>query len=421
MKLFRDDLTYNLVIDKNSGFSELFELSNLDEDKKTDRLRKVLNNYFDTPQLESSDDRRVLFHHSTFKEYLMAEDFIETLLIGKDDNVLNSTYWMNVAIPTIESMQFLEGLLGLIKKSTISDTISKWIDKNEGSLFNSFKDGDWRRDPVRNLLRNSSNVINDHAVSLLIDYFDEDKKHKVQFVKYNLSFETARYNNSFARERDRSINEYQNLWIRRWIALRVVTVIDPEGCWKDIQKSKIAELVLQTSNIIPGYMKTFAHADLSNLVISTVKFSSADLHNAKMMGTDLSSANFYKANLVKANLEEARLDAANLTEAVMREAVLNRAHLNGTIFYRADLTLSKLEEARLIGAHLNNAIFNGAKMTKAVIQAATAYYAKFEGADLSEAALNYSNFPGCDFNDAIMTRTSIRGSNMEQVHNLKMS
>ena len=73
----------------------------------------------------------------------MAENYIEILLLSKD-NVLTPD-WINVTIPSKESIEFLDGLLGLIGKVKKSEIIGRWVNKGEdgeGSLFSSFKDGD---------------------------------------------------------------------------------------------------------------------------------------------------------------------------------------------------------------------------------------------------------------------------------------
>jgi hypothetical protein len=57
-----------------------------------DRLKQVLRDYFDIPLLPGTRERRVLFLHSTFKEYLMAENYLE-ILLTKDDNSLSPS-WM---------------------------------------------------------------------------------------------------------------------------------------------------------------------------------------------------------------------------------------------------------------------------------------------------------------------------------------
>ena len=139
----------------------------------------------------------------------MAENYIAILLSGKDDY----SYWMNVTIPTRESMQFLEGLLGLIKKKSKSETINKWVDRNnnEGSLFNSFRYDGSVDDSLKNIFTKSRNIVNDEAIPLLIiGDFDEFKdKRKIHFLKEGL----------LGKNNNESISEkYRQLHFNKFIA-----------------------------------------------------------------------------------------------------------------------------------------------------------------------------------------------------------
>jgi hypothetical protein len=75
VKLFRENLTENVILDENGLFVKLFQsviVGSANSDKLTDKLKQILHDYFDIPVLDSSKSGRVLFSHSTFKEYLMA-------------------------------------------------------------------------------------------------------------------------------------------------------------------------------------------------------------------------------------------------------------------------------------------------------------------------------------------------------------
>jgi hypothetical protein len=102
IKLFRENLTSNIILNKNSAFIEFFELEM--DNEPLNRLQDILHDYFSIEVEDNSADSRVLFIHSTFKEYLMAENYIEILLlnpywmINNEHDTLNP-YWMNISIP----------------------------------------------------------------------------------------------------------------------------------------------------------------------------------------------------------------------------------------------------------------------------------------------------------------------------------
>jgi hypothetical protein len=358
MKLFMEKLSEKILLDRKSVFTELFEFD--EEEDPINRLRQILRDYFDIILSSSrSKERRVLFLHSTFKEYLMAETYIEILMLGKNDDIL-SPNWMNITIPTAESVQFLEGLLGLIKKRGESETIKKWIDindQNEGSLFTSFKQGSWmKKDALINLLTNSSDIIEDDTVSLLISDVDksENKRHRY-FVNGGISFKIG------GKTEDTSINEYKNLWIHKWITLFILKKLSPDT---KIDKRKLITLIKSSSNLVPEYVKNLMKVDLSE----------AELKLADLSGADLSWADLSRANLSYAFLLRADLSHANLSNAFLSRADLSGADLTFANLSSANLTSTNLHYVNLSGADLSAADLNGADFFQSIVVGVTLKY-----------------------------------------------
>jgi pentapeptide repeat protein/CHAT domain-containing protein len=367
VKLFKGNLTENVIMEESSSsFIDLFELYNKDP---TATLREVLRDYFYMPLLDNkrSEERRVLFIHSTFKEYLMAENYIEILLVGNDNKILNSS-WMNVTIPTKESTEFLEGLLGLIKRKGKSPIINKWIEFNENgemSLLNSFNSGDWTIDPITHLIANSLNDVNDDTVALLkCDFKSENsKKTAPYFAKGQIQF------NIRGKSKDTSINEYWSLWIRRWISLFVLSkIIDPsEKLPNKLCKEKLTALILLTGQWLGKthyYLKKLSRVSLSGADLSNADLSNADLYGADLSNADLSNAKLWNANLYTADLSGAKLHAAVLVDALLYGATLSNVDLSDATLSNVDLSDANLAHVNLDNATLSNVDLSDANLAQ---------------------------------------------------------
>ena len=111
----------------------------------------------------------------------------------------------------------------------------------------------------------------------------------------------------------------------------------------------------------------------------------ADLHNVRLRGVNFSSAlladaDLHGADLIRADLREADLEGADLHKAKLRRANLHRAELRWADLRHADLSRADLEGADLKDADLHWADLRGAKLGNAVFE-----HADLRGANLSRA------------------------------------
>lgn len=281
------------------------------------------------------------------------------------------------------------------------------FDKNRDiSLFRSLNFNRTNEEASVTIFDNAKRILNDDTKKFLIN--SGNKTPEITSIK------EPDINN-----KEISVNEYGKAWLRRWIALYVMTILKPkEWSMKSVNKPKLRKLISQSSNIVPGYLKILRYADLSGPGgdLRAVKLSYADLQHVNLQNTDLSGANMHNTKLDGAKLEGSTLNGANLSGATLIGAFLDRSKLVGTILFRANLSNSHLIEAHLNGAHLNNAILDDAEMRDANLSCATIYHASFQRTHLYETDFSFSNIPKCDFSDAIMFNAYLYGSNKVETY-----
>ena len=350
-------------------------------------LESILKSHF---SLITNTNKVIEFIHSSIKDYLVAEIYVECLLKG---NAMN----LNIGIPTKETINFLDGLISLLKIDDVKiESLIEFREKNL-SLFNSFEFKDSKNTAIKNIINNAIQNINEKSIYL---------------NNYTVSMQNKNY---VVTKNDNS-NGYPNLWIYKYISLYVFNLIssntDPSN---NIDKKSLVKLITSTSQMVPSYLKQFSNIDLSDMTLSAVKLSFANLSNANLSKSDLSGSNLYGANLNGVNLEEADLSGANLARSTLTSSNCQKTNFFGTILYQANLSNSKLMGALFTGSHLNNAIFNKSNMQNSIIYACTAFYSKFNDVNLNGSDLGYSNFPGAEFQNVDLSTVNFEGANLYKV------
>jgi len=253
-------------------------------------------------------EERIEFIHDSFKEYCLAEYYYESIKEGK--------WWrLNVGMPSEETIDFLKGLVEILKnhENIRSISISPIIKYND-----------------INILKNNAKRFVESEELLVTDAEITDKeiwKH-IKLTK----------------------DDYEHLWLYRWISLSMLKWLDPE---EEISKEKLSKLILLTSHFIPYYLKNLQRVDLSRIWGINLHLANlflADLSEANLTSTNLFMANLYATNLYKANLYRANLSRTNLFWANLSKANLTEATL-----CEADLTYADLKFANLSGADLSGA------------------------------------------------------------------
>jgi uncharacterized protein YjbI with pentapeptide repeats len=432
-------------LDEKNAMRKLALLKQIHKDtltkKKIEKEAKIFGYKSDTlplspilrcyPYSNSSSDeeeKAVDFIQPTFQEYLMAENYLEALLKGE-----NKAAWMNVGKPSIETINFLDGLLQLLTSN--DENIKKFVEYNDEkqiSLFNLFT---YDKPPliddgIHNIVKNAINNLNDESIMV----FSPDHIEEIPWIKA---------------EEQISVNEYPNLWIHRWISLYVLyklgylnkSTLQTLGL-SDNKKLKsllkFSRLLRFCSDGVLTNFKKLRGFNLSDANLSGADLSGADLCGANLSGADLSGTNLrdaillapddnYRTNLSTSNLSNANLFRTNLSGADLSGARLLRADLSGADLSHAILIGANISDANISDANLSGANLSGADLYRAnlsdarlieatLIGAKLAYanlaYANLSGANLQGANLSYANLSDCNLNSAILSGANLQGANL---------
>ncbi len=139
--------------------------------------------------------------HTDFKEYLLAESYLESIIKDKP-------YRLNVGVPSKETISFLDGLLQFIAKGEDS-YFKRYADR----LLESFNDTEFDYEKKCQ-----------SKPSLAVDVIREKSKMYIQdeHIIFQIVDDSAR---EIWRIAQIQTNQYQNLWIHRWISLFVLSRI----------------------------------------------------------------------------------------------------------------------------------------------------------------------------------------------------
>jgi len=286
-------------------------------------------------------EERIEFIHDSFKEYCLAEYYYESIKEGK--------WWrLNVGMPSEETIDFLKGLVEILKNyesiKSISISLIEYDDIN--------------------ILKNNAKqfVESEELLVTNAEITDREIWKHIKLTKY----------------------DYEHLWLYRWISLSMLKWLDPE---EKISKEKLSKLIILTSHFIPYYLKNLQKVDLSR-----TNLSSANLNNADLSDADLSLALLFWANLSSADLSGAKLTNtylffANLSGAKLTNAQLSSANLHDANLSRAELTNADLSSAMLYNTILSFANLSGAKLTNAELRFAILSWANLSSTDLSNARI----------------------------------
>jgi uncharacterized protein YjbI with pentapeptide repeats/nucleoside phosphorylase len=403
--LYGDDLTEELL---NNSLKNFFEKDY--ENRAKPLLDLFLTSYFyRSPQKIVS--KKIEFIHKSFEEYLLAEYYYESIRDGIRDGKM---YRLNAGEPSIETMEFLNGLIGILKDKEAKEFLRKIIDENP-----LIKDEDRQK-----IIENSRRIVESEAI--IIKAGEEEKEEIWKEVRISSD----------------------ELWLYRWIALSVFAWLHEN---ETIDKHKIESLIRLSSHFIPSHVKNLERIDLTeanleeanlsraNLEganLSRAKLFEANLEGANLSRANLSRADLFEANLSKANLEKANLSRANLMgaklfEANLSRAFLQRAHLEGANLAEANLSGAYFSEANLIGANLTDvnlsdvylqrAHLEGLNLAEANLAEAYLFEAHLSGANLSKANLSRAVLLGADLaranlSRANLSRADLMGANLEKAN-----
>jgi uncharacterized protein YjbI with pentapeptide repeats len=393
--MYDDKLTQQILRNELPKFEDIMPSSLENRDLKN-ILDPIISSYFYLTSSQSYS--KVDFIHSSFKEYLTAEYYIESLL-------LNKPYRLNVGLPSSETIMFLDGLLKLLFNDNTRQTSVEIRERDRllKSFMSSANDQGIRIAKLRSGLINSaiSTFTNPQIV------FDTKSKAKRQEKEIWDTVELSSF-------------RYPELWIHRWLCLTILCKLAYDFS-KDIDKKELADFIVKTSHSVPMQLKqlnglNLSGEDLTYAYLSKAYLSNADLSHTILFRTDFSDANLSAANLSEASLIESDLGDARLYGANLYKAVLNDARLNDVNFSNANLTdcelfRVKMFDATLLGTNMTNADLRNADLSNCDMTDAILVNANLTDANLSNAKLTRADFSNANLTDANLTGADVTDAN----------
>jgi uncharacterized protein YjbI with pentapeptide repeats len=411
-------LLHSLLSTKDTGTDLLdSDLHNLDDQQKVIKKKKILreivqlrliygeklNTLLDSeselldPNIIEQDHLQVIksiiysirqspysgtteFILKAFDKYLSAENYLECIIKSR------KPYLMNSEIPNKETIDFLEGLVDLIKDKHVEGKI-KLMMNNSISLFNSIDLDTKENNAVKTIISNSIEYINDNKISLL------PSPPKSNQTESNLA-----------------INSYENLWINRWIALFILNTITSDINEKKVRN--VANLIVQTSGFIPQYLKKLTSLDLSLTDLQGIY-----LPRSKLSGSDFSGCNMYNAVLNRSDLSNTSFGGANLSNSNLSHSIVSNSYLKNTDLLNANLissniSKSNLKAANLLNANLHKVEFYSADLSDAIMMNTNLSGAILYDTNLSNADLSYANLSGAILYDTNLSNADLSYANM---------
>ena len=257
---------------------------------------------------DAAEDLQLDFTHTTFKNYFLAEYYIESLLE-------HQFYRLNTKIPDEGAISFLDGLIDLLKYSKNKSVgpnernqqkqiISRLLDgtKFENSVEDAIDDlessaTDCIRQPHMIMLNHTQNVVHMENIWVDIDYTN------VGLIDLGV-------------DQERKLIDFFS--IHKWISLFILNKLAP-GKNKPRQ---IERMFRASSHLVEPHLKRLQGINLSDTNLSHADLSDADLSYADLSDTNLSHAKLSGANLSQADLSGANLSHANLTACRLCDCII---------------------------------------------------------------------------------------------------
>jgi hypothetical protein len=316
--------------EKRGGLSEFLE-----ESRNEELLKPILTSYFRLQLGEKRPSPIIDFIHKTFKEYLLAEYYVESLLNNKP-------YRLNIGTPSKETIDFFDGLLDLVNVKINNPLEAQKI------IEDLVIDGDITpSEAIEELVRYSQDLF--HNEQLFVETEEDYKELKNElWITHNMIPQ----------------RKYHEFWIHRWLALYVSNKLRPN---QPVDGRKLKILIENTAQTIPYYLKKFVRVDLSGANLSGANLYGADFSGANLSGAVLLNTNLWNANLSGANLSEADLYSAslytsNLSEANLAKANLTNSNLYGAKLFNTDLSDANLYHINCDEAFVTNTLYKGQRV-----------------------------------------------------------
>ena len=161
---------------------------------------QILSTYF---YIQTTSDGKVInFADETISDYLLAEYYIECLILDK-------AYRLNIGTPR-SALGFLDGLIDILMSEDYQ--LQKFMEQGQGSLLISFG------------YNKAHNNAKDAMSSIALKAVNEDYATIISTGTQNIMT-----NEEIWTKLEITDNDYKHLWLHRWISLYVLKRLDPEA------------------------------------------------------------------------------------------------------------------------------------------------------------------------------------------------
>ena len=312
------------------------------------------------------------FSHLSFREYLLAEDIISSILFASVSDHGSLEKHRFCVGPISEATQsFIHdmtfGLIGCSKFKQYVNFFSPFL-ASCSIASSSFSNS---RNSIKKLIQDTVQMmahwVADERPSL-IEPPGESEKSITHFGQKILSY-------------SKPIN-FKELYQERWLALLVGKslqyALEQEKDFlnehSEIIGSSLCSLInsshkgfyswqlelLNNSNLdnITAKHCNITGANLSNATLRNANFAHSDLSYADFTGADLTNANFEQANLSYTTFDNTTVKRANFTGACFRGSTIRNTDFNGSTLSYADFRDSMMRHVVLAGSQCNNMVMN---------------------------------------------------------------
>jgi uncharacterized protein YjbI with pentapeptide repeats len=367
-QLYQDHLTEVLLKTELASFK-----IKIDDEE----LEPILTSYF---RKNTRDDARYYdFIHESFKEYLVAEHYVESILNG-------TIVHLNVSKPSKETMQFLDGFLELLQLNNPT-IISSFLSSYE-SFFRTFAAVP-KSEPLTEILKNFRENIKNNSKS-----FFEDKSIIVSKKNLIRNSSDANYFVLGIHSED-----YKIMWIHRWISLYVLAKIGYE-----IDMSKVSELLEIAGNYVDPHVKTIPNSNLSDNNLNRIDITGSSLRGQTIINGNISNSKLMECQIENAYFENVNSSFTNFSDSAFNGTTINKCTMTNSKFYGTnfnDTTLTDSDFSHSKFSHRNDQNVNSVEITKR----STFIKTKITKCDMSE----------CQMNDCILNNSIIRESTFVDV------
>jgi uncharacterized protein YjbI with pentapeptide repeats len=433
--------------DKTTHYEEILRMLTEEElynpqdehNPQAEKLEDILD-----PLIVIKEDGSVRFVHESFRGYLLATFYIESLLsynqqenqVDDDDNLVRSDgsdihdvsgkkkylnqYNLNIGIPDMSTpVDFLEGILELLLDEEI---IGKLVQEYKIDLRDSFGYDRTSSLEIKDRLKeNILAILSDpyRVILVLKDALDHNRWVRRWYDNERENIKKCINGKPF---------KFGNLWIHLWISLFISNKLSykpPDLFHLEIGKfGNLGQIMVISSNVIPSFLKRLRGIDLSTMKLSGINLDGADLSHANIQGADLRGANLCEAQLV-----EAKLKGSDLSNAKLCHSFMLGADLSGATMLRADLSGIRLipkdensqeyksadfSNTNLCDANISDAIMCGVDLTNADLYRANLCDTDLSKSKLQGTKLTFANLSYTILHDAHIDKANLSYTNLSE-------